>query len=52
MKPPTGKSGTFDFQPPLTLYLKGKGETTVHRVIARKGVAQRRSADAAISAAG
>lgn len=41
----------FDFQPPLTLYLKGKGETAVYRVIGRKVVAQRLSAEAA-SAAG
>jgi class 3 adenylate cyclase len=41
----------FDFQPPLTLYLKGKGETAVYRVIGRKGAAQRLSAEAA-SAAG
>lgn len=41
----------FDFQPPLTLYLKGKGETAVYRVIGRKGVAQRLSVEAA-SAAG
>ena len=44
----------FDFQAPLTLHLKGKGETVVYRAIARKGVAQRLPASTAetVSTAG